>query len=211
MMAERTSSSDTRAELIKAAKSVFARHGYEGATVKEIADTASVNVSMVSYYFESKEGLYRACLEEFGKDRLQFAQKILNPPESLEDFRVRLTLFAEHVLDTHIAEPEITAIIHRDIATENPIIKLVFNTFFIKIFETFATFLSAAQVKKLLRQDVDIFLAGQIFYGSLMHAGKNDKICNEYFGKSIGQPEYKSKLLNQLIRNFMDGVAEPKR
>src|SRR5438105_621692 len=93
---------DSREALLSAAKIVFAKKGYAAATVKELADAAGVNVSLVSYYFEGKEGLYRTILENFGTKRLAATQRLLNKPESAEDFRVRLKLFVEEYFSWHI-------------------------------------------------------------------------------------------------------------
>lgn len=53
---------ETCRRLIVAAADVFARHGYGGARVRQIADAARVNLAAVNYYFGGKEGLYRATL-----------------------------------------------------------------------------------------------------------------------------------------------------
>ena len=53
----------TRAKIIKAASSAFARHGYEGASIRAIVGAADVNQAAVNYHFGSKEGLYRAVLQ----------------------------------------------------------------------------------------------------------------------------------------------------
>ena len=45
----------TRDLLIKAARSLFALQGYKATTVKEIADKAGVNISLISYHFDGKE------------------------------------------------------------------------------------------------------------------------------------------------------------
>jgi len=50
---------DTRERLLKAAEPLFATRGYRGASVREIARSARCNVSLVGYYFGSKEGLLR--------------------------------------------------------------------------------------------------------------------------------------------------------
>ena len=58
----RRNAADTRRLLLDAARSRFARDGYAGATVRDIADDAGVNVSLINRYFTSKEGLFEACL-----------------------------------------------------------------------------------------------------------------------------------------------------
>ena len=53
----------TRAEILDAATSEFAEHGYSGARVDVIAERTRTTKRMLYYYFESKAGLYTAVLE----------------------------------------------------------------------------------------------------------------------------------------------------
>ena len=53
---------ETRRLLLQAARDRFAVQGYAATTVREIADDAGVNASLISRYFESKEGLFEECL-----------------------------------------------------------------------------------------------------------------------------------------------------
>jgi AcrR family transcriptional regulator len=46
--------------ILAEAERVFARFGYDGASMRQIAEAAGVPVALVSYHFESKDGLYRA-------------------------------------------------------------------------------------------------------------------------------------------------------
>src|SRR5246127_851756 len=49
-----------RQRVLDAARERFMRHGYEGATVRAIAADAGVDVAMVYYFFDNKEGLFSA-------------------------------------------------------------------------------------------------------------------------------------------------------
>jgi AcrR family transcriptional regulator len=49
-----------RQRILDAAQRVFADFGYDGASMRQIADAAGVPVALVSYHFGSKDGLYRA-------------------------------------------------------------------------------------------------------------------------------------------------------
>ncbi|MEO3386688.1 TetR/AcrR family transcriptional regulator [Mesorhizobium sp. CAU 1741] len=53
----------TRTRILDAAEAEFADHGFDGATVRQIALRAEVPVALVNYHFGSKEGLYRAIFE----------------------------------------------------------------------------------------------------------------------------------------------------
>ena len=50
--------------ILKAAESVFAERGFSGATVSMIAARAGAPKANVHYYFPTKEGLYRAVVEQ---------------------------------------------------------------------------------------------------------------------------------------------------
>lgn len=66
--------SQNKKEFIKqTALNLFAKNGFEGTTVREIAKQAKVNLAMISYYFSSKEHL----LEEIINEKLSEI-KILN-------------------------------------------------------------------------------------------------------------------------------------
>lgn len=53
-------SADSRARILWQARKHFAMHGYEGATIRNIARDAGIDPSMVMRYFGSKEGLLAA-------------------------------------------------------------------------------------------------------------------------------------------------------
>ncbi|MEV6931355.1 TetR family transcriptional regulator [Dactylosporangium sp. NPDC051485] len=58
----RRDAAKTRRLLLEAARDRFARDGYNTTTLRDIADEAGVNVALIARYFESKEGLFEACL-----------------------------------------------------------------------------------------------------------------------------------------------------
>ena len=50
-------------QIIETAEILFAERGFDGTSVRDIADEAGVNVAMISYYFGSKEKLMEALFE----------------------------------------------------------------------------------------------------------------------------------------------------
>jgi len=52
----------TRADILDVAASHFARHGFSGSRVDEIAAETNTSKRMIYYYFGNKEGLYREVL-----------------------------------------------------------------------------------------------------------------------------------------------------
>ncbi|HBT75485.1 MAG TPA: hypothetical protein DEB39_00855 [Planctomycetaceae bacterium] len=58
-----TNQKDPRQALIEAGVEVFGKYGYDGATTRQIARTAGVNLAAIPYYFGGKEELYRATVQ----------------------------------------------------------------------------------------------------------------------------------------------------
>ncbi|WP_428634905.1 TetR/AcrR family transcriptional regulator, partial [Sedimenticola sp.] len=61
----------TRTMLLKTARRLFARDGYQAVSVRRLAQEAGVNPAMVHYHFRNKEGLYLAVIEETVSPLLQ--------------------------------------------------------------------------------------------------------------------------------------------
>jgi len=197
---------DTRIALLDAADVVFGLRGFSGATVKDLAEAAGVNISLINYHFNGKEGLYKACLERFAHGGLAFAEKILKAPASEEDFTIRLRLFCDEVMDQHVNSPEITSLIHRECTGDDPILREVFQNVFVRTFETLMSCMKSAQKTGILRDDRDILLSTMLFWGSMIHMMWTDGIQERTFGHTIKNKKYRDRLLDHAIGNFLDGV-----
>jgi AcrR family transcriptional regulator len=54
---------DTAAALLAAGRQLFARHGYDGASVRAITAAAGANLGAITYHFGSKKALYNQVVE----------------------------------------------------------------------------------------------------------------------------------------------------
>lgn len=54
---------EVRTRILTAARAEFVEHGYDAATMRAIARSADCDSAMVSYYFGSKQRLFRACFD----------------------------------------------------------------------------------------------------------------------------------------------------
>ncbi|HRF23590.1 MAG TPA: TetR family transcriptional regulator, partial [Chitinophagaceae bacterium] len=55
--------SEKQLQIMKKAEKLFAEKGYNGTSVRDIAEKAGINLAMVSYYFGSKEKLLEAVFD----------------------------------------------------------------------------------------------------------------------------------------------------
>lgn len=75
----------TRAKILQAALDLFEDLGYEGASMRAIADAAGVSVGNAYYYFASKEVLIQGFYERIHTDHLARCEPILAEESALHD------------------------------------------------------------------------------------------------------------------------------
>jgi AcrR family transcriptional regulator len=72
----------TKARILTAAEEVFASRGFEGASTREIAARAGVNISSLHYHWASKETLYLAVFRNIFDQLVELLQRTLPPLET---------------------------------------------------------------------------------------------------------------------------------
>lgn len=80
---------NTKQRILEASMNLFALKGYDGASIREIAKLADVNVASLNYHFKSKENLRQELMEFIVGD---FKNKIATLPEvkSTAEFAVQI-------------------------------------------------------------------------------------------------------------------------
>lgn len=80
---------DTREKIVAAALKVFAERGFDGAKTREIAERAGVNLGLIKYYFDTKQGLWKAAVDRaFGELRRGLEAVVGEPGASLDRSRL---------------------------------------------------------------------------------------------------------------------------
>ncbi len=74
----------TRKRLLAAARTVFAAHGYEAASVAQIAEAAGVSKGALYVHFDSKEALFRDILLDYVRQRSAATAARLQPDMPLQ-------------------------------------------------------------------------------------------------------------------------------
>jgi AcrR family transcriptional regulator len=196
----------TRSCLMDAAKRLFARKGFDATSVKTLAEEAGVNVSLVSYHFGGKEGLYKACLSQFTEKNLATAKRVLQPVSSGAEFRIRLRMFMEEVFEGFISEPELMRILHRDIELSMPHTMEVFGSTIMKMAETLVDFIKRAQAAGVIRKDVDPLTCVGFLMGVAQHFMRIDHISKKFFNRSIRDKAHREVVLDHYFKLFLEGL-----
>jgi AcrR family transcriptional regulator len=91
---------DNRSRLLQAATDAFAEYGYEGASLRAIADTAGVSFQLIAYYFGSKEELWLATVDYLFERYLETGKGLgfTASGNLLEQFRNHLRLLLTDML-----------------------------------------------------------------------------------------------------------------
>jgi AcrR family transcriptional regulator len=75
----------TKARILEAAEEVFATKGFEGASTREIASKAGVNISSLHYHWESKETLYFAVFQNIYNQLIEISRDSVLPATARGD------------------------------------------------------------------------------------------------------------------------------
>lgn len=102
----------TDQKIIDAAIPLFAKKGFAGVSVKELAEAAGVNIALISYYFGGKENLYMAIMKiEFGL-LSDLVERVASPNYLPVE---RIKMFAREVVILHKRNPDIENLIYSEL------------------------------------------------------------------------------------------------
>jgi AcrR family transcriptional regulator len=88
-------------QILRAAERIFARNGYHGTTMRQVADAAGVGLSLVVYHFKTKDQLYRAIFEarqHVNEERLARLAAVDDSADALDQL---VSAFIDPVLALH--------------------------------------------------------------------------------------------------------------
>ena len=116
---------DTAAELICVATELFAKHGYEGTSIRMITDKADANLGAITYHFGSKEALYESVFgvmtEPFRPYMVEAVGTAGSPLDRLERFvRALFQYLRDH--------PTLPRLITQHLASHLPLLESVRHT-----------------------------------------------------------------------------------
>lgn len=103
MPTARPARSNTKAELLDRSRELFARHGYEGVSMRDIAGAIGVRQSAIYNHFGSKQELLTELMVSHMERVLSAMQSAVDP---MPDAAKKLAAFARFHVMYHIDHPE---------------------------------------------------------------------------------------------------------
>jgi TetR/AcrR family transcriptional regulator, fatty acid metabolism regulator protein len=153
---------DRRGELLQAAVRVFARDGFHGARVGDIAEEAGVAHGLLYHYFRSKDEVLETIFRSNWQELVRETERIEGSELVLAD---RLRRFASIFLGSWLADPDLVRVLIREIARSPEVGKRIAEIG--SVFSALTRMFERAHEQGEVRADVDPRLAAFIFYGAL--------------------------------------------
>lgn len=192
---------DKRVHIIETATDLFAGKGYEGTSIRDIAEKASVNLAMVNYYFGSKEKLFENIVEYKSALTRGLLDEILNNKElsAIEKIYAVIDSYLEKLF-THRSFHRLIyqeLILNQREELQNSIVKSLFpNTVIIKrIIE------SGIKTEEFKKVDVELTMAS--ITGTINQILLSKKLCNKIMNKGDDYVPYEDAKFRKRVRNHL--------
>lgn len=176
-------------QIIEVAERLFAGKGFSGTSVRDIAHEAEINVSMISYYFGSKEKLIEALFEVRSIESAARLETIISN-EDLSPLQ-KVYILIDSALERLMGNQCFHNIMLREQLSgddRTPVISdLIFQLKF-RNWEGMESIVHEGQRKGHFRKNVDISLLSSTLYGTINHA-----ITTQSFFRKINNLEHLSQ------------------
>ncbi|MCW3161567.1 TetR/AcrR family transcriptional regulator [Chryseobacterium oryctis] len=187
--------------ILFAAEKFFAEKGFEGTSTREIAKAANVNISMISYYFGSKEKLYEGLLEYRMNESQFFSKEIIERTDINEWEKILLIIdkFSDRIRhhkcfyrimqreQLHTKNPKIVAFLKQT--------KMGFITMYSKILES-------GLAKGIFTKNPPIYLLHATVSGTLFYASNAKDMYKEFLNDTDDEETFDEKYYTELNKHI---------
>jgi len=101
---------ETKDKILKAAKELFAKKGFDGTSTREIVNAAGVNISLIAYHFGGKENLFFSMFDHFMEDTYHNETNITTSA-LLDEFKSIIN----YIIRLRFEDPKLVKILHHEI------------------------------------------------------------------------------------------------
>jgi TetR/AcrR family transcriptional regulator len=199
-------------EILDSALKVFAEVGFKEATVRQICKKAKANVCLVSYYFDGKEGLYKAVFERVYLLKIStFDVQLqnLSDIQTPEEYRTRLKVYIEQLHERILSNPDFFKVIQRELVEGLPRLEELVRSFFSMTQMLLIEYFEYGHKRKFLKKDIDPNLAGAALMNLLTGFIQQQSLGKpEIFFPRTPKKEINEKISKIIPLIFFDGVLQ---
>jgi AcrR family transcriptional regulator len=178
---------ETRERILDAAEAVFAEHGFDAATTREIAARSKTNVATAYSYFDGKEALYAAVIQRAIQPLIElmdrFAAEPDKPGAAPDAIRDVLSRLADHQGTTRL--------VYREIVANGPLAEALTESLFEPLLDRVLGELRAAE---RIDPELEPFIAALFVHLSFSHVALAP-LFSRIFDRDMLSPE---SLANQV-------------
>ncbi len=205
------SKSDSKLCILKAAASLFAKLGLDKCSTREIAKQADSNISLISYYFGGKEGLYKEVMRSYALEVKSNAQHLIDDMGkaelTIEMFNEYMGRFVENVINTRVNNSEMSKIFAREKLTGLPYAREVYEEIFYPLIKNFFKLVEAGQKKGFVKEDVYppllFILVTEAVWGFYEMVECQINLSNDCKELALNPVELKNQILNIYLRGVL--------
>jgi TetR/AcrR family transcriptional regulator, cholesterol catabolism regulator len=195
----------TRERILRLADHLFARHGYAGVSMREVAGAAGVTKPALYYHFRDKEALFEECVLA-GQRRL--GGLLRNTGTANGSLRARVAAVA-HVL---LTESDHAMRVHADVADQLPgdARGRLDDGFRANVVAPVEDLFSAAAERGQLREGVTPAVAASALLGLVVAFLPSVGSASDDSAKGSGDPAVTADLVARLVLDGVVGLGPPK-
>ena len=156
---------DKQLNILKIAEKLFADKGFDGTSVRDIADEAGVNLAMISYYFGSKLKLMEALFEQRSLYvRMRVQDLLQEETESLD----KINTLVDEYMDKMVEKQQFVKImLCEQVVNKNPVIIRLINEVRLKNAEAINKLIKDGQKRGDFKKNVDVILLMSTLIGTV--------------------------------------------
>lgn len=156
----------TRARVLEAAEGLFARKGFDGTRLREVAEDARVTVPLVCHHFGDKDSLYAAVIERGLEHFTSFGWDVLRRSHTVAE---QLAGFITGLIDLAAHSPNMTAILHREMADGGARARPLAERMLQPLKNAATETLRAAQARGEVREGIDVEMVVLHVVGAVLY------------------------------------------
>jgi AcrR family transcriptional regulator len=187
---------ETEMRIVEAAIACIEKYGLGGATVRRIAQEASVNVAAINYYFRAKEQLMERVMEITLDNAFDWGHF-----ESSRDYapKPRLVAILDHMVAGEQEYPEITKahfVAPMLDGSASPAAYSRFLEFMDKIYDD--------MVGRGLKPGIELRLALlQAVTSTMLGIGLHQKLCSDFTRQYVSEPAVRRQYIESIVNKLL--------